>query len=147
MRSVPRLGLLLATFALPLGAVLASHVLGERPVPKAPADVRVGDSHAGSVGRPSTPPSPAAVRPLVVGEPATPTSPTPPPELLTDPATSGSTAAPAAPPAAPGAEPGEDSGGPATGDPNKGKAKGRGTVPPHPTPSHGATPEGNGSEE
>lgn len=139
MRPVPRLGLLLAAFALPLGAVLASHVLGDRTAPRAPVDVQVGDSRSeGGIGRPSTPPSPAAVRPLVVGERTTLTSSTT-PELPAELATPG----PAGPvtavtPAAPRAEPTD----PADAD-SKGKAKGR----IHPPPSHGATPEDDGSPE
>lgn len=139
MKAVPRMGLLLATLALPLGAVLASHLLGEQPVPPAPASVQVGESRTGSVGQPITPPPPTAARPLVVGERATPTSSTPRPSStgpeLSDPAAPAETSRPEdADPADP------------NGANSKGKAKGRnGVGPSHSPPSHAATPGNNGS--
>jgi hypothetical protein len=143
MTPVPRMVLLFATLALPLGAVLASYALGDRPAPKAPVEVRVGDARAGAgavggAGQPARRPSSATVRPLVVGELATPTGSSPDLPAGTAPSdhvvpTGGS---PATPPANPADPDGADA---------KGKAKGRGTVPDHPTPSHGVTPGTNGS--
>jgi hypothetical protein len=133
--------LLLATFALPMSAVLASYVLGDRPAPAAPVEVRIGDAHAGvegTAGRPAARTSSAAVRPVVVGETVTPTGTTP--ELRAGPATSDHAAPASGPPLTQPADPADPA------DPEaKGKAKGRATVPEHPTPSHGVTPGANGS--
>jgi hypothetical protein len=139
MRPAPRLGLLVATIALPLSAVLVSQILGERSAPRAPVEVRVGDAHPGAeagIGHPATPPSVAAVRPLVVGEHETTTAPVPPAGQTNS---SFSTSAGVPPSTPPVAGPPDSAGGDA-----KGKAKGHGA---HPTPSHGPTPGANGSGE
>lgn len=146
MRPAPRMGLLFATIALPLSAVLASQILGERPAPKAPVEVRVGDAHSGveaGIGHPAKPPSPAAVRPLVVGEHTTTTS-----VLLPD-LPGGQTTSTISPagggtrPTSPGAGPTDP---PEPTDPGDGKARGKGHGV-HPTPSHAPTPGTNGSGE
>ncbi len=142
MKAVPRMGLLLATLALPLGALLTSHLLREQPLPPAPTSVQIGESHPGSsFGQPSTPPStppsPTAARPLVVGERATSTSSTPPSRAPTGPPTS----APVETSAPEDADPADPN-----GAGSKGKAKGRNSaVPSHLPPSHAATPGNNGS--
>lgn len=141
MRLVPRLGLLCATLALPVGAALANHVLGEDSVPAAPAEVRIGESagHQGGVGQPSAPPSPVAVRPLVVGEQSTPTQ----RQVEQGPIESASPN-PMSEGVVPHAPPVADN----TNGAAKGKAKGRNSaVPSHPTPppSRGAGPGANGS--
>jgi hypothetical protein len=136
MRSVPRLGLLCATLALPVGAALVNHVLGDDPLPVAPAEVRIGESrdHQGAVGQPATPPAPVAGRPTAANEsPAT--RPATGARRPDEPASSGPTSEGVVPPAPPVVDD--------TGNAAKGKAKGRNVVVPgHPTPSRGANGSG-----
>lgn len=134
MRFMPRLGLLGATLALPVGAALANHVLAKDPVPAGPAEVRIGESHdrpGGRVGQPSTPPSPVAVRPAVVGESSTAARPPVQPAESTTPRPTSEGIVPPAPPVV-------DDGGAAA----KGKAKGKSSSHPTPPTSRGANGSG-----